>query len=106
VKPTAKRFFHLGLVAVFASLLGPAIRLHAGDPIPDVDVILEQVPGGVLQIVVRPPVSLQGRRPRRAGPLGGIDRLAVVVGVEDDGALGVGYPRRGRDGAAPQAGDE
>ena len=43
-----------------AGLFGAPASSQAGDPVPDVDVILEQIPGGVVAIEVRRPTAYDG----------------------------------------------
>jgi len=61
----------LALAAVFAAVLA-ATPAWAGDPVPDVDVILEQVPGGTVKI---------------DSPSGGFDEIELKVGKDFAKAL-------------------
>ena len=46
-----------GLATTVLLALGIGALLRAGEPIPDIDVILEQNPGGVIAVLVRPPLD-------------------------------------------------
>jgi hypothetical protein len=55
-KPTMR----VACLLAVGGLLAAAGAARAGDPVPDVDVILEQVPGGVAAVEVRRPTGYEG----------------------------------------------